>query len=134
MSKRKKRKFKVEYAGRRWTAEGYYNSPSDCKRAFIQDLIDSPDPRVVLRVKMKPKKQFIFLDCVFEIGSPELWPDDEQEFYAWALEAIRKNLTVKPFVKQAQISEKTMDEINMTLESIDDNTIKALDIKKGQLK
>lgn len=128
MSKRKKRKFKVEYAGRRWTAEGYYNSPSDCKRAFIQDLIDSPDPRVVLRVKMKPKKQFIFLDCVFEIGSPELWPDDEQEFYAWALEAIKKNLTVNPFVKRPEISEETKADIEQTMEAVKQGKVNRVDI------
>lgn len=128
MSKRKKRKFKVEYAGRRWTAEGYYNSPSDCKRAFIQDLIDSPDPRVVLRVKMKPKKQFIFLDCVFEIGSPELWPDDEQEFYAWALEAIKKNLTVNPFVKRPEISEETRADIEQTMEAVKQGKVNRVDI------
>lgn len=128
MSKRKKRKFKVEYAGRRWTAEGWYNSPSDCKRAFIQDLIDSPDPRVVLRVKMKPKKQFIFLDCVFEIGAPELWPDDEQEFYAWALEAIKKNLTVKPFVKRPEISEETRADIEQTMEAVKQGKVNRVDI------
>ncbi len=128
MSKRKKRKFKVEYAGRRWTAEGYYNSPSDCKRAFIQDLIDSPDPRVVLRVKMKPKKQFVFLDCVFEIGAPELWPDDEQEFYAWALEAIKKNLTVNPFVKRPEISEETRADIEQTMEAVKQGKVNRVDI------
>ena len=128
MSKRKKRKFKVEYAGRRWTAEGYYKSPSDCKRAFIQDLIDSPDPRVVLRVKMKPKKQFVFLDCVFEIGAPELWPDDEQEFYAWALEAIKKNLTVNPFVKRPEISEETRADIEQTMEAVKQGKVNRVDI------
>ena len=128
MSKRKKRKFLVEYAGRRWTAEGWYNSPSDCKKAFIQDLIDSPDQRVVLRVKLKPKKQFIFLDCIFEMGNPHQWPDDEQGLYDWALEAIQNNLTVKPFVKQAEISEETKKDIEQTMQDVKEGKVNRVDI------
>ena len=118
MSKRKKRKFTVEFAGRRWTAEGYYNSPSDCKRAFIRDLIDSPDDKVRLRVNMGSKKQFIFLDCVFDVGNPEFWPDDKAEFKQWALDSVRKRMTVTQYRAMPDISEETKQNIDATLASL----------------
>jgi len=133
MSKRKKRKFSILYpvkpTPRRWTAEGFYNSPSDCKRQFMRDLKGSTDERVRLRVKLHPQKQIIFMDCVFDIGNPEFWPDDAETFRQWALETVEKGLIVTPYQQAPVISEETQNEINATLKAIDEGNVKALDIK-----
>jgi len=69
------------------------------------------------------------MDCVFDIGNPEFWPDDTETFRQWALETVEKGLIVTPYQQAPVISEETQNEINATLKAIDEGNVKALDIK-----
>lgn len=70
------------------------------------------------------------MDCVFDIGNPEFWPDDTETFRQWALETVEKGLIVTPYQQAPVISEETQKQIEQTMEAIEKGNVNKLEIKE----
>ena len=100
MSKRKKKHFQFILWGQSWNGKMWANSPSDARRQFLQDVVGGQESKGDLRVRERDgDKEIVFFDRVFKVGDNRQWPDDMDEFYQWACEAVRKEVKVQYYAQ-----------------------------------
>lgn len=87
--------------GQSWHGRVWANSISHARHNFIQEVLNGPDEKNSLKVRVRDgHKEIVFFDRVFRVSGN--WPDDLDEFYTWACEALKKELKAVPYIKPVE--------------------------------
>jgi hypothetical protein len=99
MSKQKKIHVQFSVWDQHWHGEVWAKNVGHARHNFLQEVLKGPDEKNRLQVRVRDgNKEIVFFDRVFRVDN-NLWPDDMDEFYTWACEALKKNLTAKLYRK-----------------------------------